>query len=487
MKRAAILLVVLLASTSLFAKANLVIINSDLPGKGFNDPTPVAPVAGNEGTTIGQQRLNSFQRAAAIWGAILDSDVEIRIDASFADLECTDTTAVLGAAKTSQFVRDFPNAPKANTLYPIALASKYAKRDLANGGSHIIATFSSKLDSPSCFGGNGWYYGFDAQHGPKEDLLVVLLHEFAHGLGFSGNIDAATGRFRTIAVPSIFDLHVFDEVTGLRFDQMTDAQRKAAVLGTGKLMWDGPLTIAAASQFLGPTPFLTVTAAGADTTYVIAVAGFGGAPTVAGLNGSVAAAQDEANTDGPVATDACTALTNPAAVIGKFALIDRGSCNFTVKAKNAQNAGATGVIIADNRAGNDPPGMGGDDASVTIPVISVTQIDGGKIRAQLAGGASGRLFADPQKRAGASSTGSGMLRLYAPGTVEPGSSLYHWDIAAFPNLLMEPSINGDLQHRVDLTLFELADIGWIQSGTSPGEPAQGPVGGRTILRHPTKP
>src|SRR5207253_9852393 len=114
----------------------------------------------------------------------------------------------------------------------------------------------------------------------------------------------------------------------------------------------------------------------------IAVAGFGSAPTVAGLNGSVAAAQDEANTDGPVATDACTALTNPAAVIGKFALIDRGSCNFTIKAKNAQNAGAAGVIIVDNRAATDPPGMGGDDASITIPVISVTQTDGGKIRAQ---------------------------------------------------------------------------------------------------------
>src|SRR5207253_6296251 len=165
------------SSTSVFAKAKLVIINSDLPGKGFNDPTPAAPVAGNEGTTIGQQRLNSFQRAADIWGAILDSDIDIRIDASFADLECTETSAVLGAARTSQFVRDFANAPKANTLYPIALASKYAHHDLANGGAHIIATFSSKIDSPSCFGGNGWYYGFDAQHGAKEDLLVVLLHE----------------------------------------------------------------------------------------------------------------------------------------------------------------------------------------------------------------------------------------------------------------------------------------------------------------------
>jgi hypothetical protein len=487
MKRAAILLLVLFSSTSAFAKANFVIINNDQPGKGFNDPTPAAPVAGNNGTTLGEQRLNTFKRAGEIWGAILDSDVDIRVEASFAELECTDTSAVLGSARTSQFVRDFPNAPKANTLYPVALASKFAKTDLANGGSHIIANFNSKLDSPTCFGGVGWYYGFDAQHGAKEDLLVVVLHEFAHGLGFAGNVDAASGRFRTVAVPAIFDLHVFDETTGLRFDQMTDAQRRTAALNTGKLVWDGPQSVAAASQFLGPTPFLTITAGGADATYTIAVAGFGGAPTIAGLDGSVVAAQDESNTDGPVSTDACTALTNASAMIGKFALIDRGSCNFTVKAKNAQNAGAAGVIIVDNRAGTAPPGMSGDDASITIPVISVTQNDGAKIRSQLSGGASGRLYADASKRAGASNTGSGMLRLYAPGVAEPGSSLYHWDTAAFPNLLMEPSINGDLQHRVDLTLYELADIGWIQMGQSPGTPSPGPVRGRTILRHPTKP
>ena len=37
------------------------VINNDNPGEGFNDPTPVAPVGGNTGTTLGQQRLIAFQ------------------------------------------------------------------------------------------------------------------------------------------------------------------------------------------------------------------------------------------------------------------------------------------------------------------------------------------------------------------------------------------------------------------------------------------
>ena len=39
--------------------------------------------------------------------------------------------------------------------------------------------------------------------------------------------------------------------------------------------------------------------------------------------------------------------------------------------------------------------------------------------------------------------------------------MYHFDISASPNLLMEPNISSDLPaDKVDLTLNELLDIGW---------------------------
>ena len=55
---------------------------------------------------------------------------------------------------------------------------------------------------------------------------------------------------------------------------------------------------------------------------------------------------------------ACTPLNaaNALAVNGKIALVDRGVCRFPEKVKNAQNAGAIGVIVVDNVAGSPPPG-----------------------------------------------------------------------------------------------------------------------------------
>ena len=49
------------------AAATITIVNGDPAGVGFNDPTAVAPVGGNAGATLGQQRLNAFQAAANRW------------------------------------------------------------------------------------------------------------------------------------------------------------------------------------------------------------------------------------------------------------------------------------------------------------------------------------------------------------------------------------------------------------------------------------
>src|SRR5262249_42144773 len=77
----------------------------------------------------------------------------------------------------------------------------------------------------------------------------------------------------------------------------------------------------------------------------------------------------------------CNPITND--VTGKIALIDRGTCGFVVKVKNAQNAGAIGVIIANNGAGTI--NMGGTDATITIGALMVSQADGNTIKGALAG------------------------------------------------------------------------------------------------------
>lgn len=83
-------------------------------------------------------------------------------------------------------------------------------------------------------------------------------------------------------------------------------------------------------------------------------------------------------------TDGCGPFTNAAAVAGKIAFVDRGNCNFTVKASNAQAAGAVAVLVANNVVGRVR--MAGEDASVTIGAMIVNLADGQKIRAALNAG-----------------------------------------------------------------------------------------------------
>jgi extracellular elastinolytic metalloproteinase len=79
--------------------------------------------------------------------------------------------------------------------------------------------------------------------------------------------------------------------------------------------------------------------------------------------------------------EACAAPVN--SVTGKIAFIDRGTCGFTIKVKNAQDAGAIGVIVRNNVPGS-PIIMGGTDNTITIPAVMVSQEDGALIANQLA-------------------------------------------------------------------------------------------------------
>lgn len=451
----------LVAALPMHARARFIIHNTNAAGVGFNDQTPAAPVGGNPGTTIGQQRLNAFQRAADIWGNLIDSPVDIVVDASFADLTCSSTSAVLGQARTTKLVRNFDNAPLQNTWYPIALANKFAGRDLNDGSAAIFAQFSSAIDLPTCLNGIGWYYGYDGKHGNKEDFIVVLLHELAHGLGFASAVNSTTFLYPSNS-PGVFDLHIFDNTANLHWDQMTSIQRQASSLNDLKVSFDGPSVNDAARGFLGPTPVLRIDApSSVAKTYRINTAQFGPKITLAGINGTVVAAQDPSDAGGTSTTDGCSAFTNASSVIGHIALVDRGSCNFTVKVKNAQNAGAIAVIVADNVPDSIPP-LGGTDTTITIPTVGVSQADGTLIRGALTSTVSALVFADPSKLAGGDD--SNRVLLYMPATFAAGSSISHFDTSANPNLLMEPDISADLPaDSVDLTINELIDIGWTRA------------------------
>jgi hypothetical protein len=450
-----------------YAAATLVIVNNDAANVGFNDPTPVAPVGGNSGTTLGQQRLIAFQAAANTWGATLTSTVTIRIRAQWTALSCTSTSAVLGSAGATEVFANFPGAIVPGHWYGKAEANKLAGVDLDPPTPDINANFNVNLGQPGCLTGTFFYLGLDNNHGANIDLVTVLTHEFGHGLGFQTYTNGSTGA-QLSGLPSIWDDFLKDTTTGKVWTNMTNAERSASALKEGNLVWNGGIVNAALTGVLQfGTPLLTVslpnTVAG---TYLVGAASFGPALSSPGLTGEVMPVVDQANGTGL----ACNPLTgaNAAAVAGKIAMIDRGVCGFVVKVKNAQNAGALGVIIANNVVGTPPPGLGGSDPTIVIPAASITLADATTLKAALAtrsrlhSGMIANLGVNLAVRAGADS--AGRMLMYAPNPFQGGSSVSHYDVSALPNQLMEPAINTDLTHSVtppqDLTFPLLQDIGW---------------------------
>ena len=231
--------VFLLATAVPVHATNIVLNVVDGPAEGFNDPTPVAPVTGNPGTTLGEQRTNVFLAAADFWENQLDSSVDIVINAAFDPLTCTATGAVLGAATALAVAVNFTGAPVPDQFYPIALANSLAGVDLSPN-SDIFSVFNSELDlgSPTCFGGASWDYRIGVSTGSTLDFFNTVAHELAHGLGFSSFHDLSTGAL-FMGLNDSFNVHLADQSTGLAWPDMTDAQRLASSTNTGNLVWTG--------------------------------------------------------------------------------------------------------------------------------------------------------------------------------------------------------------------------------------------------------
>ncbi len=433
-----------------------VITTADGPTEGFNDPTPVTPVGGNPGTTLGAQRLFLFESAAAVWAELLNSPVEIIVNAQFSPQSCSPMGSVLGSAGGTTVHADFTNAPVAGVWYSAALASSLAGSDLNGGTPEINTTFNSAIDT-GCSGSVGWYYGVDGNPPPDRiNLFPVVLHELGHGLGFQTFTSVTTGQFIS-GTPDIWTQFMFDTEFDDFWINLSQPQRQASAINDPDLVWDGPSVNGAVPEALDPSQQLTVSTPPALAgNYPAMMASYGPPVPIDGLPGDFVFVDDGT---APDATDGCEALTPASAgdVNGNIAVIRRGTCNFTDKTLNAQAAGATAVLIANNVPDGLPP-MGGDAPGITIPSIGISQQLGNDIQAQLPSpGVSGVLDYDFVNLAG---TTNGFLRLHAPNPVAPGSSVSHWTTAATPSLLMEPAITPDLFDDVDLSLNLFEDIGW---------------------------
>ena len=269
----------------------------------------MAPVGGNPGTTLGEQRFNVYRYVANIWEAAIQSPVTITVSAGWEALTCTATCAVLGSAGAWNIWHDFPGGVP-GTWYPAALANKLAGMNLTDGipddgsgfGNVDIKTqFNVNLGKPGCLDNTPFYLGLDGNAGSQVNFAATLLHELGHGLGFSVlTVQTSTG-FRVNAagtafvanggLPSIWEGFMFDNTANKTWLVMTSAERQASAINPLKLAWIGPQGVAAAlRRRSASTPSLRVETPvpGIPGFYDYNTASFGPLPTNPGAFGTLA-------------------------------------------------------------------------------------------------------------------------------------------------------------------------------------------------------
>ncbi|GAA4381635.1 hypothetical protein GCM10023146_43390 [Nocardioides caricicola] len=95
-----------------------------------------------------------------------------------------------------------------------------------------------------------------------------------------------------------------------------------------------------------------------------------------GVTSDVVVGTDVAEEGGGSPTDGCSPFDNAAALAGKFAYVDRGTCSFAIKADHAEAAGATGIVIGNNVP--DPPSS--PVGTADIYGVMIDQASGAKIK-----------------------------------------------------------------------------------------------------------
>jgi hypothetical protein len=448
--------------------AKFAIVNGDALNVGLNDVTPAAPIGGNTGTTLGQQRLIALNYIASIWGRTLNgTNQTFEVLTEFAARPCSATNGVLASAGPYTIFRDFDNAKFPNTWYPGALANRLAGKDLDvdtnEAFPELAVTANVNVGNADCIAGSGWYYGLDGK-APDDgfDFIKTILHEFGHGVGFLSFVDDSTGELLE-GRPSVWEHFLQDGKTNKRWVNMTDAERQASAINNQHLSWGGIRTFIAAQQTLKQATQLDLFIGDSQLSgfYAAGPANFGPGEGSRRATGLLAVIND---VRAPGA--GCNPFTpeQAGAMKRRIALIQRGGCAFTTKVDNAQKAGAAAVVIDSNVAsyeGRPQFGVPDPALNITIPSALISQQDGAKLRT-----AAGRFVVasllEIRRKAGTDLFGRPLM--FAPTEVNPGSSVSHFDVTATPNLLMEPFAVGDesitLKPPTDLTLPLLQDIGW---------------------------
>ena len=145
----------------------------------------------------------AFQYAVSIWETLIYSPVPIYIRANWLSLD----DGVLGSCGPSIYFENFDAAHYKDRYYPVALVEKMEGEEITGPElPDMIANFNRDFDN--------WYFGTDGDTPEgKYDFVSIVLHEIAHGLGFTGffYVDDNVGHYGgDLGFPGVFDEFVAD-------------------------------------------------------------------------------------------------------------------------------------------------------------------------------------------------------------------------------------------------------------------------------------
>jgi Secretion system C-terminal sorting domain len=150
-------------------------------------------------TDFPTEAKTAFQAAVEVWQRVLVSRETIKIKASWEAISST----TLATSSANKVYRNFSSSAVQNVWYPAALAEAVAGKNI-NGEDHEITINVNKNISWS-FLTDGTRQSF------KYDLMTVVLHEIAHGLGFTSTMKISStnglqAEWGINGFPIIYDL-----------------------------------------------------------------------------------------------------------------------------------------------------------------------------------------------------------------------------------------------------------------------------------------
>ncbi|MCB1554097.1 MAG: hypothetical protein KDJ14_09845 [Xanthomonadales bacterium] len=283
---------------------------------GWNDSTPVQPVRGNDGTTLGQQRRNALVEAARLLASELRPVTRVNIRACWDTLSSNSTLAQAGPrgflysdafGDSGQLRATERYLERPFTFYSQAAAANMAGTPACSfvGGScstpDLEITYNLTIDQNQV-NTQRFDYGLQAAGTVGSSFITVSMHEISHGLGFLGLINT-----RDSNGPIGAKLVDYDDIYGAlarigagtpvpetpEFLRATDAERAVALTTPNMLRFSGENGIASIYNvfraFAEPNRFIplyTPTAIAPGSTYSHVAQGSGGAlmqPSISGI------------------------------------------------------------------------------------------------------------------------------------------------------------------------------------------------------------